>query len=142
MNNTQKYYLRREEENHNQISFLDIIIKRKWRELQRQCRKPTNTERYTPFFSHHHPRVKSGTIRCLAERARRTCDKEGMREEMTYLRNIFRKNGYPNHLITLNLMKIRTPTKNSEETEKQHTSSYRMLKEFQRKSKFPARKWG
>ena len=115
-----KIQFTREEENNNQISFLDILIKRKKERITTTVyRKPTNTERYTPFFSHHHPRVKSGTIRCLAERARRICDKEGIREEMNYLRNIFRKNGYPNHLITRNLKKIRTQTKNSEETEKQ-----------------------
>ena len=91
----------REEENNNKISFLDILVKRyKERFTMMVYRKPTNTDRYIQFFSHHHLCVKSGTIRCLAERARRIFDNEGIKEEMAHLRNVFRKNRYPQYLIT------------------------------------------
>ena len=75
----------REEEHNKQISFLDVLVTRGDKFTTSVYRKPTNTNRYTPFLSHHHPRVKSGTIRCLAERARKICDKEVIQDEMKHL---------------------------------------------------------
>ena len=79
-------FTRKEEGDNNKISFLDLLVKReKERFTMTVYRKPINIDRYTPFFSHHHPHVKSGTIRCLAERVRRIFDKVGIKEEMTHL---------------------------------------------------------
>ena len=87
----------REEERNNHISFLDVL------NLQHRFTENLPIRTDTPFFSHHHPHVKSGTIRCLAERARKICDQEVIQEEMKHLNNTFRMNGYPQHLITHNL---------------------------------------
>ena len=106
----------REEEHNNQISFLDVLVTRRGNKFTTSVyRKPTNTNRYTPFFSHHHPRVKSGTIRCLAERARKICDQEVIQEEMKHLNNAFRMNGYPQHLITRNLREKKQTRKRRQE---------------------------
>jgi len=43
-----------EEENNNQIAFLDALITRKDNALIIEVyRKPTHTDRYLDFFSHH-----------------------------------------------------------------------------------------
>lgn len=58
----------KEVEGDSQISFLDVLIKKENGKLTTMVyRKPTDTGRYTHFSSHHHPKVKSGTVRCLAE---------------------------------------------------------------------------
>ena len=63
-------------------------------------RKPTHTDRYTHFTSHHHPRVKTGTVKCLVRRAEKICDKENKGKEITHIRNTFLKNGYPKQLVS------------------------------------------
>ena len=37
-------------------------------------RQATHTDRYIHFDSHHHPRVKSETIKCLRNRIDRICE--------------------------------------------------------------------
>ena len=72
----------REEESDDQISFLDMWVKRKDGAYQTAVyRKSTHTDQYIHFTSHHHPRVKSGTIRYLARRAVNVCDEINMKEE-------------------------------------------------------------
>ena len=59
-------------------------------------RKPTHTDPYTHPFSHHHPSVKSGRVRCLRRKAETVCGDETSREEeLAHLRDTFRGNGYP-----------------------------------------------
>ena len=45
----------------------DILVKRNYHGYQ--TRKATNKDLYTHFTSHHHPSVKTGTIKCLKRRA-------------------------------------------------------------------------
>ena len=61
--------------------------------------------RYTHFASHHHPQVKSGTLQCLTERARRICEDDNRKEELKHIRDTFLKNGYLKHVISQNLKK-------------------------------------
>ena len=49
--------------------------------------------------------MKSGTIRCLTERARRICQDDNKKEELLHIRDTFLKNGYPKHVISRNLKK-------------------------------------
>ena len=96
----------REEENNGQINFFDVLVKKENGGFKTAVyRKPTHTGRYTHFTSHHHPQVKSGTIRCLTERARRICQDDNRKEELLHIRDIFLKNGYPKHVISRNLKK-------------------------------------
>lgn len=57
---------------------------------------------YTHFTSHH-PRVKSGTIRCPARRAEKVCDDTEKEKEMLHLHETFKRNGYPEQVISRNL---------------------------------------
>ena len=96
----------KEEESDNQISFLDVLVKRENGRFKTAVyRKPTHTDRYTHFASHHHPQVKSGTIRCLTERARRICEDDNRKEEMSHIRDTFMRNGYTKYVISRNLRK-------------------------------------
>ena len=52
-----------EEENNNQIAFLDALVSRKDNVLIVDVyRKPTHTDRYLDFFSHHDKRHKAETL--------------------------------------------------------------------------------
>ena len=91
----------REEETDNQMNFFDILVKREnGRYKMAVYRKPTHTDRYTHFTSHHHPHVKSRTIQCLTERAKKICDDDNREIEMSHIRDTFMKNGYPKHDIS------------------------------------------
>jgi hypothetical protein len=91
----------REEVNSNQISFLDVLVKREDGAYKTTVyRKSTHTDRYTDFISHHHPRVKSGTIVYLVRRAQKICDDENRGKEITHIRSTFMKNGYPTGLVS------------------------------------------
>ena len=88
------------------IPFLDVIVERKEAGLATKVyRKSTHTDRYIHFNSHHHPRVKSGVISCLRNRAEKVCDQEHLGAEMTHLRKTFKANGYPTGLISKTLSK-------------------------------------
>ena len=57
-----------------QISFLDVSVKRKAGTFTTTVyRKLIHTDLYTHYSSHHHPSVKSGTVRCLGRRAETIC---------------------------------------------------------------------
>lgn len=89
------------EEKDDQISFLDVLVKREDGIFKTSVyRKPTHTDRYTHFTSHHHPRVKTGTIKCLVRRAEKICDDGSRGKEVAHIRNTFVKNGYPKRLIS------------------------------------------
>ena len=62
-------------ESENQLPFLDVLVRREGNRLRTSVyRKPTHTDRYINFNSHHHPRVLRGTIQCLKDRAYHVCD--------------------------------------------------------------------
>lgn len=89
----------REEEINNQIIFLGVLVKREGRVFKATVYwKPTNTDRY--MHVHHHPRVKCGTIKCLARRAQMICDNESKEKEVIHIKSIFLKNRYPRHLVS------------------------------------------
>ena len=63
-----------DEERENQLPFLDVLVKREDNHLRTSVyRKPTHTNRYINFNSHHHSRVLRGTIQCLRDRAQDVC---------------------------------------------------------------------
>ena len=86
----------REKESNNHISFLDVLVTKKDGAFETTVyRKPTHTNRYMHFSSHHHPRVKSGTIKCLVKRAEMICDNK-KKKEMTHIRNTLKRMGTRN----------------------------------------------
>ena len=63
-------------------------------------RKPTHTDRYLQFQSHHPTHVRRGVIKSLYDRARRvTTDSRKLMEEEKHLGKVFRSNGYPPSFI-------------------------------------------
>ena len=94
-------------------SFLDVAITRKNGSFTTEVyRKPTHTDLYTHYTSHH-PRVKVETVRCLGLKAEEICDGKS-KEELKHLRDTFRRNGYPKEIIERNLSRT-TPTIREEE---------------------------
>ena len=64
-----------EEEKEEQIAFLDVRVTRQGDKMSTAVyQKPTHTDRYLPFSSHHHPRVLTETMRCTRDRALQACD--------------------------------------------------------------------
>ena len=83
-------------------------------------KKPTHTDRYLNFTSNHHPRIKSGIVKCLTHRARKVCDKDSIDNEMTHLQHVFTTNNYPATVVTKCLNKIPKPRDaNNTESSKQ-----------------------
>ena len=103
-----KFTMEREED--NKISFLDVAVTRKNGNFTTKVfRKPTRTDLYTHYTSHHHPSEKAGTIRCLGLRAEKICDGESKEKELKHLRDTFTRNGCSKEIIEQNLRKT-TPT--------------------------------
>ena len=62
-------------------------------------RKPTHTERYIPFSSHHHPKTITGVLRCMKDRAHSICDAESRKPELHHLKDVFLANGFLARLV-------------------------------------------
>ena len=82
------------------LPFLDVLVRRGHHGLTTTVyRKPTHTDRYLNFRSNHHPRIKSGIIKCLAHRARNICQQDLIQSEFNHLQHVFECNDYPPELI-------------------------------------------
>ena len=109
-------------EENNSIPFLDMTIKREDNHLLLSTyRKPTHTNVYIPYASHHPDRIKQGVIRNLYDRARKVCDASLLPKEEEYLKDVFRSNGYPPEYIRRTI-RPRPPRKEQETTEKRFVS--------------------
>ena len=94
-----------EEEKDDQLPFLDVrVSKEGGRLLTSVYRKPTHTERYIPYHSHHHPRTTTGVLKCMWDRARSICHPTKMQQEMDHLNQVFQANGFPENLVKKTLI--------------------------------------
>ena len=87
-----------ETEKDNKLAFLDTAVLRKpdGRLTTSVYRKPTHTDQYLAYDSHHPQSVKRGTVNCLYERAKRLITKPFViSEEKRYLSSVLVSNGYP-----------------------------------------------
>ena len=100
-----------ETENNGQISFLDTLITRKNGAVTISVyRKPTHTDRYLDFNSHHELKHKISTASTLLNRALNLpSTAEGIRNELTHVSNALKSNGYPSATISNILKKKSTP---------------------------------
>ena len=96
-----------EEENNNQIAFLDASVTRKDNALIVEVyRKPTHTNRYLDFFSHHDKRHKISTAETLLHLATKLLSmKQGKETELIHVSNALRSNNYPHNVISNSLNK-------------------------------------
>ena len=104
----------REEESKCKIPFLDTMVERKERTVTTTVyRKPTHTDRYLHFLSHHHGKQLLSTICSLRDRAHNVCGKSERGRELSHLTGVFHTNGYPKPLVRRTLS--RTPPSSSKE---------------------------
>ena len=87
-----------------QTTFLNVLATKKDdRLLTSVYQKPTHTERYIPFNSHHHRKTITGVLRGRRDRAPRICDPSTKQEELHHLQEVFQSNGFPPALVTKTL---------------------------------------
>ena len=91
-----------EVEKNGMLPFLDTLLrKREDGSLDITVyRKPTHTDRYLDFQSHHPPHVKRGLVRCLHDRARAiVSNQDKLQKEEHHLSKVLRSSGYPGAFI-------------------------------------------
>ena len=96
-----------EEENNNQIAFLDTLVTRKDNTVIVEVyRKPTHTDRYLDFYSHHDKRHKISALLYRATNLPNT--KQGKETELT-VTDALRFNNYSQNVIS-NILKKKSST--------------------------------
>ena len=66
-------------------------------------RKPTHTDKYLHYESHHPMHVKRGVVKSLYDRARRVVTTDaGLESEKGHLNRVLLSNGYPQSFININ----------------------------------------
>ncbi|BHF62797.1 hypothetical protein SprV_0200578300 [Sparganum proliferum] len=91
-----------EEEENNQLAFLDVLVCRKdCGELKTKVfRKATNTMQVLNFNSNHPISHKRSCVRTLYRRVETHCSEpEDKIAETQYLRRVFKANGYPRNFV-------------------------------------------
>ena len=87
-----------ETEKDNKLAFLDTAVLREpdGRLTTSVYRKPTHTDQYLAYDSHHPQSVKRSIVKCLYERAKRLVTKPSViSEEKKHLSSVPVFNGYP-----------------------------------------------
>ena len=90
-----------ETEKDNKLAFLDTAVLREpdgrlTTSVQKAYRKPTHTDQYLAYDSHHPQSVKRGIVKCLSERAKRLVTKPSVISgEKKHLSSVLVSNGYP-----------------------------------------------
>ena len=110
-----------ETEKDNKLAFLDTAVLREpdGRLTTSVYRKPTHTDQYLAYDSHHPQSVKRGIVKCLYERAKRLVTKPSViSEEKKHLSSVLVSNGYP-----FSLLQILTKTGNRTTVPNPPTSS-------------------
>ena len=103
--------------NKKEDNFLEVSIHK----------KPTHTDRYLNFRSHHPAQVKRGIVKCLFDRARRLIsDERNLRNEEDYLEEVFKGNDYPKNFI-----------KNYSQRSKSFVNDQNIEEEIEKKEKEP-----
>ncbi|KFD67427.1 hypothetical protein M514_11958 [Trichuris suis] len=89
-----------EKELDGKLPFLDILIIRSEEGIKTTVyRKPTHSDKYIEFTSHHPRHVMIGILHGMVNRALPICDQEYLEEKLEHIRRTFKHNGYPVRLI-------------------------------------------
>ena len=104
-----------ETENNNKIAFLVASVSREpdGRLTTSVFRKPTRTNQYLAYDSHHPQSVKRGIVKCLYDRAKRLVTK--------HLSSVLVSNGYPSSFVQ-KISKARKAPKKEPEAEFKSTA--------------------
>ena len=101
-------------EKDNTIPFLDTSVSRDSNGLLTTTvyRKPTHTDQYLAYDSHHPQSVKRAIVKCLYDRAKHLTSKpSAISEEKKHLSSVLVSNGYPPSFVR-KLTKTTRPTAN------------------------------
>ena len=91
-------------ENNCVLPFLDVNVHRaNFGFAFSVYRKPTHTDTYIHFYSHHSQQIKQSVVFNLFLRAHRICDPIHLDKELEYIKQAFQKLGYPQEFITKSL---------------------------------------
>ncbi|KAL9962577.1 hypothetical protein ACROYT_G031688 [Oculina patagonica] len=107
-----------ETENDCKIAFLDTTVSREpdGRLTNSVYRKPTHTDQYLAYDSHHPQSVKRGIVKCLYDRAKRLVTKPSViSKEKKHLSSVLVSNGYPFSFLQ-KITKTRKPSTSAEPT--------------------------
>ena len=102
-----------ETENDNKIAFLDASVSREpdGSLTTSVYRKPTHTDQYLEYDSHHPQSVKRGIVKCPYDRAKRLVTKPSViSAEKKHLSSVLVSNGYPSSFVQ-KISKARTAPK-------------------------------
>ena len=91
-----------ETEKESKIAFLGTSVSREpdGRLTTSVYRKPTHTDQYLAYDSHHPQSVKRGIVNCLYDRAKRLVTKPSViSEEKKHLSSLLVSNGYPSSFV-------------------------------------------
>ena len=91
-----------ETEKDNSIPFLDTSVIRDSNGVltTNVYRKPTHTDQYLAYDSHHPQSVKRGIVKCLFDRAKHLITKPSViSKEKKHLSSVLVSNGYPSSFI-------------------------------------------
>ena len=89
-------------ENNSKIAFLETSVYREpdGRFTTNVYRKPTHTDQYLAYVSHHPQSVKRGIVQCLYDRAKRLVTKPSViAGEKKHLSSVLVSNGYPSSFV-------------------------------------------
>ena len=91
-----------ETENDNKITSLDTLVTREpdGKLHTSVYRKPTHTDQYLMYDTHHPQSVKRGIVKCLHDRAERIITKpSGTAQEKKHQSTVLVANGYPSSCL-------------------------------------------
>ena len=90
-----------EKESNHLLPFLDVLIERQsdGSVLTSVFRKPTHTDKYLDFQSHHPMAHKISVIRTLYSRARELSSTMVQRVREEHVLKVLKENGYPGRVI-------------------------------------------
>ncbi|XP_068738915.1 uncharacterized protein [Montipora capricornis] len=105
-----------ETEKDYELAFPDTAVSRQLdgRLTTSVYRKPTHTDQYLAYDSHHPYSVKRGIVKCLYERAKRLVTKPSVTsKEKKHLSSVLDSNGYPFSFLQ-KITKTRKPSSSAE----------------------------
>jgi hypothetical protein len=94
-----KFSMQTERDAHLPLLNIDIYRKPDRSLDHRVYRKPTHTNVYLHAKSHRHPSNKQAVLSTLVHTARALCDHERLHDELKFLRDTFKRNGYGDRQI-------------------------------------------
>jgi len=107
-------------EEDGKLAFLDVmILKNENGSLGHSVyRKPTHTDKYLNFISHHHRCQKLAVIDSLAFRAFKLCDENHLLHELEHIKKVLIMNGYPIALINQRIEVMKNRVSRNAQNEK------------------------